>query len=244
MAIPLALELAAARLRSIPAAGLRARLDRQLDVLKTTQEDVPERQRTIRAAIRWSYDLLSEDDRLLLAQLSVFAGPATLDAIGQVGELDDLDAFDAVSRLVEASLLRLRGQDEPRYAMLEPVRQFSAAELESRGEVAAAQARMIRWCAARTEGFLTDGVFDGAGAEAFVSREIPNLMRLPSYAAATGLAEDVLTVLFNAANALFAFGQGQAINTWVASVINQGVIGSARADARWQRFCTPRQRTG
>ena len=56
-------------------------------------------------------------------------------------------------------------------------------------------------------------------------------MRLSSYVAATGLAEYVMTVLFNAANALFAFGQGQAINTWVASVINQSVISSARGRA-------------
>ena len=125
--LPLALELAAARLRVLTADALHARLDDRLRILTGGLRDAPERQRTLRATIEWSHDLLSEHDRTLLARLAVFEGSWTYDAAEQVCGDDHVDVFDGLSSLVENSLLR---HDEAvpgisRFSMLETIRSFA-----------------------------------------------------------------------------------------------------------------------
>ncbi|HUK97116.1 MAG TPA: BTAD domain-containing putative transcriptional regulator [Gaiellaceae bacterium] len=129
--LALAIELAAARTRVLPPAALAERLGRALDLLTEGARDVPERQRTLRATLDWSYRLLSGPERALLARLSVFAGGLTLEAAEAViggSVLDDLAA------LLDNNLLRRTAADTPRFAMLETIREYAAEQLEASGE--------------------------------------------------------------------------------------------------------------
>ena len=131
--LPLALELAASRLRSLGSAALLERLDRRLPLLTGGRRDAPDRQRTLRATIEWSYDLLPPGLESVFARLAVFAGTFSLVASEAVAAatIDDLDA------LVEVSLLKAVGED--RFLMLETIREFAGerfATADDAGEVA------------------------------------------------------------------------------------------------------------
>ncbi|MGY1823834.1 DUF4062 domain-containing protein [Geodermatophilus sp. SYSU D00079] len=142
--LPLAVELAAARVRTLPPAALLRRLDRALD-LRGPDVDAPDRHRTLRQTIAWSHDLLAEPERTLLARLSVCAGGFTLDTAEAVGAVDDdLDVLDALSSLVGHSLVTPAdaGGAEPRFRMLALVRAFAAERLHERGEAEATRGRL------------------------------------------------------------------------------------------------------
>ncbi|HET9937185.1 MAG TPA: BTAD domain-containing putative transcriptional regulator [Gaiella sp.] len=150
--LPLAIELAAARIRTLPTAVLRERLEERLALLTGGPRDLPARQQTLRETIDWSYDLLDDDERALLARLSVFPAGATLDAVGRVclGG-DDARALDLVERLLDASLLVVHdGLVERRYRMLETVRQYAAGRLQD-GDGAETARRHAEWCLALAE---------------------------------------------------------------------------------------------
>ena len=137
--LPLALELAAARARTLSPTELLARLDRALPLLTGGARDLPERQRTMRAAIAWSYQLLREPERRLLNRLAVFRGGWMLEAaeaVGPGGDVPEEAVFDLLSRLVEQSLaLAEMGDDSStRYRMLVPVREYAEERLEQSGE--------------------------------------------------------------------------------------------------------------
>ena len=126
--MPLALELAAARVRLLSADEILARLERPLDVLAGGQADLPPRQRTLRATIDWSHELLTEEQQALFARLAVFAGGFTLEAVESVCGTT-LDPFAA---LLDCGLL-LREQPAwgpPRFRMLVPVREYAAERLD------------------------------------------------------------------------------------------------------------------
>lgn len=129
--LPLAIELAAARMRAIEPGQLLARLGRRLSMLTSGARDAPQRHQTLRATIGWSYDLLPEPERRLLIRLSVFAGSGTLSAVETVCGADlAVDPLDGVQQLVDSSLLRVaRGDGEPRYQMLQTVREFAGEQL-------------------------------------------------------------------------------------------------------------------
>ncbi|MGY1633074.1 DUF4062 domain-containing protein [Geodermatophilus sp. SYSU D01186] len=134
--LPLAVELAAARVRTLPPAALLRRLDRALD-LRGPDVDAPDRHRTLRQTIAWSHDLLTEPERALLARLSICAGGFTLDTAEAVGAADDdLDVLEGLSSLVGHSLVSPAdaGAAEPRFRMLGLVRAFAAERLRERGE--------------------------------------------------------------------------------------------------------------
>jgi predicted ATPase/class 3 adenylate cyclase len=135
--LPLALELAAARLRILTPAALLARLDRRLPLLTGGSQDLPERQKTLRDTIAWSVDLLPDDQQVLLRRLAVFAGGATLEAVEAVcAGAGDGDALDGMTGLVEQSLVRQQEErdDEPRFTMLETIREFALEQLRDSGE--------------------------------------------------------------------------------------------------------------
>jgi non-specific serine/threonine protein kinase len=140
--LPLAIELAAARAKLLPLETILARLEDSLGLLVGGARDVPDRQRTLRATIAWSYDLLSEGARRLLAASSVFRGGIGLTNIAAVcagaPELG-VPVLDALQELVDHSLLRpaVASAPVPRYAMLETVREFAAERLSSMPEAAA-----------------------------------------------------------------------------------------------------------
>jgi predicted ATPase len=133
--LPLAIELAAARVRMFTPHALLARLAHRLGVLTGGARDLPERQRTLRATIDWSYDLLTAEKQTLFARLSVFVGGPTLEAIEVVCNADgSLDVLAAVESLLEKNLLRQVGEEEPRYIMLETIHEYARERLEKGGE--------------------------------------------------------------------------------------------------------------
>lgn len=138
--LPLAIELAAARVRALSPAALLALLKNSLPLLTDGARDQPSRQRTMRDAIGWSYDLLPEDERALFRRLSLFAGGFTLPAAEAAGE--SLPVLDGLLSLIDKSLLRQEELDgQPRFRMLETVRAFGLEHLAAAGEIGGARER-------------------------------------------------------------------------------------------------------
>lgn len=148
--LPLALELAAARVKVLPPAAMEARLAHALPLLTGGDRDRPTHQQTMRSTIQWSYDLLSADEQRFLRHLSVFTGGFTLEAFEQVCAplvTPALDSLSALASLMDRSLVRAIDTDQgPRYHLLETVREFVAEELASSGEETAARQRHTAWC--------------------------------------------------------------------------------------------------
>jgi predicted ATPase/class 3 adenylate cyclase len=125
--LPLAVELAAARTSVLPPAQILERLAQRLDLLKGGR-DAEARQQTLRAAIAWSHELLTEDEQRLFARLAVFAGGSTLEAAEQITDAD----LDTLQSLVDKSLVRVR--EGNRFWMLETIREYAVEQLEESGE--------------------------------------------------------------------------------------------------------------
>ncbi|MEU7527627.1 BTAD domain-containing putative transcriptional regulator [Saccharothrix sp. NPDC042600] len=138
--VPLALELAATRVRALGVHELLARLDDRFRVLSAGHADAPARQRTLRAVIDWSWELLGEAERAVLRRLSVHADGWTLAAAEAVCG-DDLDVLDLLARLVDRSLVTVSTVDGYRYRLLESVAEYSAAKLTESGERAEVERR-------------------------------------------------------------------------------------------------------
>jgi non-specific serine/threonine protein kinase len=153
--LPLAIELAAARVKAFPPATLLARLERRLPLLTGGGRDLPERQQTMRDAIAWSHDLLPSHEQTLFRRLSVFVGGFTLEAAEAVaGEPDaESEVVDGVLSLLDKSLLRqdMDASGETRYAMLETIREFAGEQLAASGEAATLRGRHAARCVALAE---------------------------------------------------------------------------------------------
>ena len=136
--LPLAIELAATRVKVLTPQQMLPRLERSLSLLVSGGRTLPERQRTLRGAIAWSYDLLDKPEQSLFRRLSVFSGGWTLEAAGAVTEpeLLDLETLEGLSALVDKSLVRSidPAAGFPRFAMLETIRQFGQEALLTEGE--------------------------------------------------------------------------------------------------------------
>ncbi len=188
--LPLAIELASARLRMLPPAALLERLERGLALLSGGARDAPPRLRTMRDAIAWSYALLAPPQQALFRRLAIFAGGWSLDAVEPVclSDMPDLDTLDGLSSLLDQSLIR-RSQGEavePRYEMLHVVREFALAELAAAGEeqaVRRAYARAFHQLAQRA------GAARGAEQERRYERvtlELNNLRAILAWAVSDG----------------------------------------------------------
>jgi predicted ATPase/class 3 adenylate cyclase len=139
--LPLAIELAAARLKLFSPAELDERLERRLDLLRGGARDLPDRQRTLRGTIEWSYELLSPDERLLFESLAIFAGARLEDVervTATIRALSEVDVVDGMQSLVDKSLLRsVDGVGGKRwFSMLETIREYASERLNDRPELA------------------------------------------------------------------------------------------------------------
>ena len=175
--LPLAIELAAARIRLLSPAAMAQRLGDRLDLGAGGGRDLPERQRTLRGAIDWSHDLLDPEDRRLFARLGVFAGGGPIEMADSVCGIDGderpLDVFGGIERLAEQSLLAI-GEDthgDTRFTMLETIREYALEKLEERGETGALRERhataFLAFAATAGEPRRNHrGGVEGAGADA------------------------------------------------------------------------------
>lgn len=145
--LPLALELAAARVRMLPPEALLARLGSRLPMLTGGRRDAPARQRTLRDTIAWGYDLLSPEERTIFRRLGVLAGGWTLEAAESVANFDgSLDVPQGVASLIDKSLARLlTGGAEPRYGMLETIREFALERLNGTADEASVHEAHVRF---------------------------------------------------------------------------------------------------
>ena len=145
--IPLAIELAAARLKVLSVDQINAKLDQRFKLLAASGSARTSRHQTLHAAIQWSHDLLSEDEKILLHALSVFVGGCDLDEItGVCGRFDEFTTLDLLARLVDKSFIIVEpgtGTDK-RYKLLETVREFALARLSENGEEEATRRRHLR----------------------------------------------------------------------------------------------------
>jgi len=186
--LPLALELAAARVKALTPEQLLARLEERLPLLTGGARDLPERQRTLRATIAWSHDLLDEEERRLFRALAIFVGGCTLEAAEQVAGAD----LDTLQSLLDKSLLRRTGE---RYWMLETIREFALEQLREAGEIEALARRHVDFYAALAESanLSAEAVELGARYE-LVGPELDNLRAAIDRAEAAGEYEQAVSL--------------------------------------------------
>ena len=192
--LPLAIELAAARSKLLPPEMMSRRLDRALDLLVGGAQDLPGRQRTLRATLEWSHGLLSEDERTLFARLAVFADGWTLDAAEAVCGGNGLDVFETLAALVDKSLVRplRRPTGEPRFAMLETIREYAAELLEASDEAETVHRRHCEHLLTRVEEASAAwhaGAEPNASLFPILAEEHANLRAALTWAAAAGELE-------------------------------------------------------
>ena len=149
--LPLAIELAAARTKVLSPSAILDRLQSRLQLLTGGALDLPERQQTLRKTIDWSHDLLNEAERKLFRRLSVFVGGCTLEAAEAVCNTSrdlGIDLFEGLSSLVDKNLVQRvdRAEAEPRFAMLETIREYALERLTDSGEQSAARRAHAAYC--------------------------------------------------------------------------------------------------
>jgi predicted ATPase/DNA-binding CsgD family transcriptional regulator len=187
--LPLAIELAAARLKLFTPAELAGRLGQRMRLLTGGPRDVPIRHRTLRAAIEWSHDLLTPPERISFRRLSVFAQGWTLEAAEQVCGGPGLDVFAAMSSLVDKSMLRrtVHPDETAEFSMLESLREFAAERLAASGEAAAARSQhAAHFARLATEAEAGIGTADETIWWDWIGREHGNLRAALDHSLAAG----------------------------------------------------------
>jgi len=234
--LPLAIELAAARVKLLTPDQILARLESNLGVLATSAQDLPERQRTMRGAIEWSFQLLTPEEQKTFARLSVFRGGFTLDSAEQVVLDKDLqiDIFDGLASLADKSLLRtVDAGSETRFAMLETIREYATELLAAApdgDEIRRAHARHYFKLATEGEAHLT--AQDSGKWLDHLEREHDNLRAAFHRAPELGLLDDALI----AAGAIWRFWQQRGHFTEARTIYDRllaqpGAARTARAKA-------------
>jgi predicted ATPase len=164
--LPLAIELAAARVRLLPPQALLERLDERFSLLTGGARDLPERQRTLRNALDWSFGLLPASEQELIARLGVFAGSFSLPAADAVG---GGPVMDALGELVDSSLVRAQtGGGDPRFSLLETIREYALEQLRDGGEWTGAHDRHAAYFVALGE--PAEGDLTGPGQLVWLDR--------------------------------------------------------------------------
>jgi non-specific serine/threonine protein kinase len=261
--LPLAIELAAARANHLPLPDLRDRLGRRLALLTTAARDVPDRHRTMRAAIAWSYDLLSGDARALFRRLAVFSGGFTLDAAEAVGgeatgesrpstairspfdrrplPVDSVaSALDLLGSLVDKSLVRYEPVTPggPRYVLLETVREFAAEQLAESGEEAKIRDTHAAYVVALAE--WAKPALETPAAAAWAARleaEHGNVLAALGWLEAAGRGLDLLRLAYAMVNVWGISLRLREARDWLERALDPGRSAGAppalRAGAAW-----------
>ena len=220
--IPLAIELAAARVRVLSPEGIRAGLDDRFRLLTSGAKRGVPRQQTLAASVEWSYDLLSDAERTMLRRLAVFAGGFTLDAAEAVvarGDIEPLQVLDLLTSLVDKSLVVAdEGAFLVRYRLLETIRQFVMTGLAAAGEAEAIRdahlAFHLRLADEASRAFMTN--------DELVSREEPehdNLRAALEWALSRGLIADAIGLLVGLANLWLSRGLLREAHVWFDRVL-------------------------
>jgi predicted ATPase/DNA-binding SARP family transcriptional activator len=213
--LPLAIELAAARTKALPPELLLGRLDERLALLTRGPRDLPERQRTLRATIEWSYALLEREEQQSFARLAVFAGGSTHDAAAQVCDA----GLETLESLVGKSLLQ-RGGD--RFTMLETIREYAGEQLEASGEAEPVARRLAEWLCECAEAFAEQWRERGdISALSGLEGELENIR--VAIRAALAWSEDPLALRLTAALAGFWRASGRQAEglRWTVEALEQ-----------------------
>jgi predicted ATPase len=220
--IPLAIELASARVRSMAPTEIAARLDQRFRLLTGGSRTAANRHQTLRRAIDWSYDLLAEDERTVLGRLSVCVGGFDLlaaEAIGAGGAIDARDVDDVLGRLVDKSLVGATDLgDTTRYRMLETVREYALERLEATGDMPAVRTNHARHYAA----FATDAGAGLKGAEERhwllrVEEELDNLRAAVTWSLEGDDADAALAII--RALGLQGLRIEPSVSSWAATAV-------------------------
>jgi predicted ATPase/class 3 adenylate cyclase/DNA-binding CsgD family transcriptional regulator len=222
--IPLALELAAARVRALSIERLAEGLDDRFRLLTGGARTAMARQRTLLASVEWSYDLLEPAEQALFRRLAVFASPFSLEAAEAVAadeNLDRLEVFDLLARLVDKSLVQHSGD---RYRMLETLRQYGLERADDARELALVRDRHLGWFRRRAEGWATDREVATVSVVAEIAAEIPDLIAAVDWS--LGLdrvpAIDLLQPLSTFWLHRFAIAEGRAVSARVLACFEPG----------------------
>lgn len=234
--LPLALELAAARSKILSPAALLARLDHRLTFLTGGARDLPDRQQTLRQTISWSHDLLSEEERILFRRLGVFAGGWTLEAAEAVANGEDgLEVFEGLTALVEKSLVRLvDNEDEPRFTMLETIREFALESLAGDPDEEQSMRRAHAQYFADQALAAWDGLTVGNPAAVnWVRSEEANIRITLAYLLDTNDIETALRLIGGSMSEFWtaAGGQFTEARSWLDRALQQGSGGTPTARA-------------
>lgn len=222
--LPLAIELAAARVRVLPPAVLLDQLGASLDVLGPGARDLPARQRTLRATLEWSVGLLSPPERRFLEDLSVFAGGWTLAAAQEVAD-PGLDVLEGTAALLDHGLVvgRYAAGGEPRFTMLRTVRTFAAGELSARADAEAARRRHLAWV--RRLGEQAQPYLCGPGQREWLARidpETANIAEAVRNALALGDDEAVVELTWDVVVHYFVRDAVGEPHAWLGAVAAAG----------------------
>jgi predicted ATPase/DNA-binding CsgD family transcriptional regulator len=197
--LPLAIELAAARMTLLSEAALLAQMGDRLRLLRGGTRDAPARQRTMRDTIAWSYDLLSQAEQTIFRRLAVFVGGFALnaaDAVSRTPSDAEIDVLDSLTSLAEHHLVRPvdGSHHEPRLTMLETVREFALEELAASDEVEVIRGRHAAWYLALAEEIeeVLRGGPDQAHWLGLLEAELPNLRGALGWLAETGDTEAMM----------------------------------------------------
>jgi len=193
--LPLAIELAAARVKVLSPSSMLARLANRLQLLTGGARDLPQRQQTLRAAMDWGYDLLSPAEQKLFRRLSVFAGGCDLEGVEAVcdtrGDLD-LDLLDGMASMVDKSLMQQVDQanGESRFVMLETIREYALEKLDASGEKALTKRAHAAYCLVMAEEEVKEqGGGEGAEWQGRFELEHDNLREALEWLTETGDAD-------------------------------------------------------
>jgi predicted ATPase/DNA-binding SARP family transcriptional activator len=242
--LPLAIELAAARLRALPLSTLAERLDDRFALLTRGARTALPRQQTLRAVVDWSYDLLFDDERRLFRRLSVFVGGCELDAVEAVcadDEMPNTDTLDAISALVDKSLVTAPTADQARFSQLQTLWQYGRDRLDESDEADTIRARHATYYRLLAEG--ANEVLRGPTAPVWQERltsELANLKSALDWHVATGNADAALSMASGMAWLWFINGDFSEGTRWLASAL--GVEGERRPDLAasahvWHGYC-------